>query len=111
MPDDMPSSFSLDSFSIKTIKGGVQFAVKVSAGAKKTKLLGLHGNALKISIQSPAADGKANKELIAFLSGQLVVAKAKIHIVRGETSPHKILLVSGASLETVREKLFAVLCV
>lgn len=96
---------------LQSTKNGVQFAVKVSAGAKKTKLLGLHGNALKISIQSPPADGKANKELIAFLSGQLGVAKAKIHIVRGETSPHKILLVSGASLETVREKLSAVLCV
>lgn len=107
MTDDMPSSFSLDSFSIKTTKDGSQFAVKVSAGAKKTRLLGLHGNALKISIQSPPADGKANKELVEFLAGIFGIAKSCVFIVKGQTSPHKVVAVSGINSENVFEKLFA----
>ncbi len=107
MPDDMPSSFSLDSFSIKTTKDGVQFSVKVGAGAKKTKLLGLHGNALKISIQSPPADGKANKELVEFLADVFRIAKSRVSIVKGRTNPHKVVAVSGIRSENVLEKLFA----
>ncbi len=89
---------------LKSTKDGVQFCVKVSAGAKKTRLTGRHGDAVKISIQSPPVDGKANKELVAFLSKFLDVPKSSVRILRGETSNFKLVLVSGMSMPAAADK-------
>lgn len=89
---------------LKSTKDGVQFYVKVSAGAKKTRLTGRHGDAVKISIQSPPVDGKANKELVAFLSKYLDVPKSSVRILRGETSNFKLILVSGMSMAAAADK-------
>ena len=46
---------------------------------------------LKIRIQSPAQDGKANKALIAFLAKLTGVSKNRISIRSGETSRQKVI--------------------
>ncbi len=44
---------------------------------------------IKIKLQAPAVDGKANKALISFLSEILNVKKSKISILSGEKSREK----------------------
>jgi len=44
---------------------------------------------LKIKIAALAEDGKANAELIKFLSKQWNIPKSALEIVAGETSRHK----------------------
>lgn len=44
---------------------------------------------LKIKIAAPPEDGKANAELIKFLSKEWKVAKSELEIVSGDTSRHK----------------------
>ena len=44
---------------------------------------------LKIKIAAPPEDGKANAELIKFLSKEWKIPKSSLEIVSGETSRHK----------------------
>lgn len=58
--------------------------------ASRDQLVGLHGEALKITITAPPVDGKANAHLIKFLSKQFKVAKSAILIEKGLQSRHKL---------------------
>ena len=57
-----------------------------------------------IKIKAPAHDGKANDELIKFLSKKLGLSKSKIQIVSGFTSPFKKLEID-ADESTVKKTL------
>ena len=50
---------------------------------------------LKIGVLSPPEKGRANQELMKFLSKQLGVAKSNIEIVSGELSHYKKVLLNG----------------
>lgn len=67
-------------------------SVKVVPNASRSEFAGwLADGSLKIRIQTPAQDGKANKALIAFLAKQTGVSKNQISIVRGETNRQKLI--------------------
>lgn len=57
--------------------------------AREDRVSGLIGESLKIRITAPPADGKANRHLIRFLSGQFRVKQSAITIVNGMTSRQK----------------------
>ncbi len=57
--------------------------------ASRTQWVGRHDNALKIRLQAPAVEGKANKALIAFFAEEFAVRKKQIQIISGEQSRHK----------------------
>lgn len=50
---------------------------------------------LKISVSAVAEDGKANDELIIFLSKTIKVPKSKIEILRGHNSRLKLLKINA----------------
>lgn len=58
-------------------------------GAKRSEFAGLHAERIKIRIHAPPVDGKANSQLIAFLSAAFAVGKNAIHIESGELSRQK----------------------
>lgn len=75
---------------------GCVLTVHVQPGARgAAAVAGEHGDALKIRIDSPAIEGRANQALIAFLAGRLGVAKNALSLLSGETSRRKRLLVAG----------------
>ena len=69
--------------------------------ASRTRILGLHGDALKIAVAAPPVDGAANKALIKFLAHAIGVAKAQITLEGGATGRHKRIRVKGLSPERV----------
>ena len=82
---------------------GVMLRLHIQPGAKKTEVVGLHGEALKIRLAAPPVDGKANTCLMAFLADQLGVAKAAISLVSGDTSRAKRVRVCGVGPELVKK--------
>lgn len=76
---------------------------RIIPNASKTEFAGQYGDALKIKLSSPPLDGKANAELIKFLSKKLGVSKASIDIVLGETSRDKHLEIRDIQKEQVLE--------
>lgn len=57
--------------------------------ASRDKMVGLHGEELKIAITAPPVDGKANAHLSKYLAKQFKVAKGLITIEKGELGRHK----------------------
>lgn len=63
--------------------------VHVQPGASRSGLAGLHGDAVKIRLQAPPVDGKANAELCRFLAGLFQVKRQDVCVISGETSRQK----------------------
>jgi uncharacterized protein (TIGR00251 family) len=65
--------------------------VKIIPGSSKNKMVGVHNDAIKITITTPPVEGKANKECIVYLSKYFDIAKSKIEIISGKSSKNKLI--------------------
>ena len=70
---------------------------RIIPNATKTEIVDPYGDAIKIKISSPPLDGKANAELIKFLSKKLSVSKSSIRIISGESSRDKLVEIDNLS--------------
>lgn len=73
--------------------------------AHRSEISGLHANSLKIRLQAPPVEGKANQALIRFLADLLDVPQAALRLVSGETGRDKKVLVKDGSPEHIRARL------
>ncbi len=85
----------------------VKIAVQIYPGASKNEVTGLINDILKIKIASPPVKGKANKELIDYLSRLLGISKDRLNIIKGHTSKNKLISIDGLSKISVLEKLLS----
>jgi uncharacterized protein len=81
---------------------GVTVAVRAQPGAKKTAVVGIYGEGaaaqLKIAVQAPPIEGRANEALIAFLAKTCGIPRSAVSVLSGELSRSKVFLLRGASL-------------
>lgn len=80
-------------------------SVHAQPGAKRTAVVGIHGDRLKIALASPPVDGKANAALIKYLSKELGVSKSSVRLLSGDTSREKRIEVAGLSTDDLLESL------
>jgi uncharacterized protein (TIGR00251 family) len=85
--------------------GAVRFEVHAKPRAKKSRAVGVRGDAVEIALAAPPVDGAANTELIRFVAALLGIPKRSVTLVRGETSREKLLAVTGLSLADVESRL------
>jgi hypothetical protein len=80
---------------------GVTLAVRAQPGAKKTAIIGIWGEGdaaqLKIAVQAPPIEGRANEALVEYLATALGAAKSKVSLVSGELSRSKVFLIRGVT--------------
>jgi hypothetical protein len=67
----------------------------IQPGAKRTEVVGLHGDALKIRLAAPPVDGKANDALVAFLAKKLGAGRTAVELVSGQAARAKRVRVTG----------------
>jgi uncharacterized protein len=79
--------------------------VRVVPNAKRSEIVGLHGEAIKIKIQAPAQEGKANAALLEFLAEKLSVPTRQVTLVAGEKSRDKTLAIEGIEEADARQRL------
>jgi uncharacterized protein len=72
---------------------GLLIDVRVQPKSAQNAIVGEHDGALKIKLNAPPVEGKANKALIQFLAKLLRRPKSSLEIVSGQTSRSKRLLV------------------
>ena len=75
--------------------GNVLLKLRIHPGAKRSAINGTFGDALKIDLQAPPVDGKANSALLKFLAEKLHLSKAAFTIKSGECSRDKVIAISG----------------
>ncbi|MGC4030591.1 MAG: DUF167 domain-containing protein [Tepidisphaeraceae bacterium] len=75
--------------------------LKVVPGAKRTKIVGPLGDALKVAVSAPPSDGAANAAVIELLAQTLGISGRQIAITSGQTSPRKMVRIHGGVLEHI----------
>ena len=81
--------------------GAVLLKLRVHPGAKRSAFNGTLGDALKVDLQAPPVDGKANAALLKFLAAQFGLPKNAVSLKSGETSRDKVIKIVGKNLETI----------
>ncbi len=79
--------------------GGFILTLHVQPGAKRTEVVGLHGEALKIKLAAPPVEGKANEALFRFLADRFGVPLRNIELRQGEQSRHKVIAIIGSKID------------
>ena len=83
----------------QTGRDGLTIHVQAQPGAKRTEVVGLYGESIKVRLASPPVDGKANECLIEFLARRLGVKRGQISIARGMSSRRKSVFVAATGLQ------------
>ena len=65
------------------------YQVKVTPNSKNMEVIET-GEFLRVKVDAPPVDGKANKRLIEILSGYFNVSSSRIRIVSGHISRNKV---------------------
>jgi uncharacterized protein (TIGR00251 family) len=77
--------------------GTVSFAVRVQPRASKDEIVGVVDGALKIRLQAPAVENRANQALVEFLAHLLKTPKSAVRILGGERSRTKRIEIRGVT--------------
>jgi uncharacterized protein len=82
-------------------RDGARFHVHVRPGASRTAVTGVHGDgmdaSLKVALQAPPVDGRANEALVEFLAELFHVRRAEVTIAAGQRARNKTVLIRGRS--------------
>jgi uncharacterized protein (TIGR00251 family) len=83
------------------LPGGVRLAVQIQPNAKRTEVVGVLDDALKIKLAAQPIEGKANEALVKWLADALGVPRSAVTLTHGQTNKKKLLQVAGVSVEDV----------
>jgi uncharacterized protein len=81
--------------------GAVVFAVRVQPRASNDEITGEMAGALKVRLQAPAVEGRANEALIEFLAQLLKTPKSAVRILSGERSRTKRVEIRGVTQQQI----------
>jgi uncharacterized protein len=81
--------------------GTVTFSVRVQPRASKDEIAGVMNGALKIRLQAPAVENRANEALVEFLADLLKTPKSAVRILGGEHSRIKRIEIRGVTKQQV----------
>jgi uncharacterized protein len=90
---------------IRNLEQGATFAVKVHPRAKKDRITGEIGDALKLALTAPPIEGRANGACIEFFAKLLKVPRSSVSIAAGLNNRNKVIRVVGLSADEVRKRL------
>ena len=87
---------------IQERNGAVVFQVRVRPRASKDEVAGEIDGALKVRLQAPAVEGRANEALIEFLAQLLKTPKSAVRILSGDRSRTKRIEIRGVTGQQIR---------
>jgi hypothetical protein len=87
--------------SVNETRDGARFLVRVAPRASRTAVLGVLGEGaeavLKIALEAPPVEGRANAALVEFLAELLEIPRSAIALAGGQHARNKTILVRGRS--------------
>ena len=85
--------------------GNVIVTIHVQPGSRDNRIMGTHGDALRLRVTAPPVDGKANRAVAVVLAEILGIREADVELVGGASSRRKRYRVSGLTSDQVGERL------
>jgi uncharacterized protein (TIGR00251 family) len=77
----------------------------VHPGAGRTAVVGRHGDAVKVKVGAPPADGRANAAVVSLIAETLGIPVAQVELTAGAASRSKRVRVSGVAVDDLRRAL------
>ena len=90
-------------------KGGLILRVRAVPGSRKDRILGPHGDALRVAVSAPPERGKANRALVEVIARDLGLRASSIALIGGETSRDKSFLIVGLAREELARRFSEIL--
>lgn len=94
---------------VDSTEDGVCIGVRVTPSAPQSRIIGLHGDRLKVAVAAPPEDNRANKELENAFADWLGVRRDSVRVTKGHASRDKVVAFTGLDERQVRESLGAAL--
>ena len=79
--------------------------MRVQPRASKTEIAGVMDGALKVRLQAPALEDRANEALCEFLAHLLITPKSAVRILSGEHGRNKRVEIFGVTRQQVLDLL------
>jgi len=79
----------------------ITLSVRVTPRAKRNAVTKMEDGSLKVYVQAPPEDGRANEALVETVAEWLGVKRRQVAIVTGETSRNKVVRLTGVSREQI----------
>jgi uncharacterized protein (TIGR00251 family) len=73
----------------------VSFVIHVSPRARKARVGGLHGDALRVAVTAAPVEGEANRACVAALAEALGLRREALRIASGQRGRRKRVVASG----------------
>ncbi len=90
---------------LRPTSDGCVLTVKVTPRAKRSEIVGAEEGWLRVRLQAPPVDGKANAELAALFAGCFDLSRSAVELLAGDTSRLKRIKLRGVSAETVAARI------
>ena len=82
-------------------EGAVILPVRVQPRASKNEIAGEMNGALRVRLQAPAVENRANEALVDFLAQLLKTPKSAVRILSGERSRTKRIEIRGVTKQQI----------
>ncbi|MGV3711312.1 MAG: DUF167 domain-containing protein [Gemmatimonas sp.] len=90
-------------------RDGVRLNLHVQPGARRSCVVGLHGDGLKVAVLSPPADGRANDAVCKLMADLFDVPGRAVTVIAGATSRRKVVAIRGLSVHEAQRVITAIL--
>lgn len=87
--------------------GAIRLEILVQPRASRTRVVGPHGDRLKIQVAAPPVEGEANDALIRHVAGLLGVPRRDVEVLSGESGRRKALRIVGVEPSVALERLLS----
>jgi uncharacterized protein len=86
---------------------GTRLRLRVVPGARRSEIVGRHGDAWKVRVTAPPERGAANEALVDLLAGALGVSARDVRLVSGHGSRDKIVELTALGADEAEARLAA----
>lgn len=77
-------------------RGEVRLTVRVQPRAARSRVVGRHGDALKVAVAAPPVEGAANAAVIELLATWLGVPRRDLELAQGQRGRSKVVAIATA---------------
>jgi uncharacterized protein len=93
----------------RTTDGKVIIRVHVQPRSTRNRCSGVHDDSLKLAVNAPPVDGKANKEVGRYLAELLGVSRKSVILLSGSQSRKKVFWLESLSEQEAQVKIAALI--
>ena len=79
--------------------GSAVFVVKAQPRSSRSRVCGIYNGGLKVSLKAAPVDDAANRECCELFSKLFHIPPSRVHILTGQSSRTKTVMVEGISIE------------